>query len=364
MSYSLPPPTRYNTSARSSYPTFLSVQESILLQLNWLRYGLLDGFRWDHVVSTIAGDSEVRANVYKSLVLNSLSLISIYTFDLLLSPLVRDQQKWLHRNVGWFYQVLWLFPVLGLSFYLNITWCNVIAERTFTLKHGNRSAAQQQSVTYTGMLKSIATSAYRVVMVFTSLVVSLALGNIPFAGPILGFFFMCWVDSYYLFEFVWIARGMSLSRRIRHLEERWSYYLAFGLPSAALCTLGSGLANAAIFALVFPLYIIMAMHARPVPNDPYNPVPETDAIRHPSPFIPIRLPVFAPVMFLNDWIVRILSVGGGSKTRNAHRRGMSDDAESVEEGERIEMQSRHGVSSSNPSRSSGSRIKIGRRKLD
>ncbi|KAJ3845243.1 etoposide-induced protein 2.4-domain-containing protein [Lentinula raphanica] len=346
MSYSLPPPTRYNTSARSSYPNFLSVQESILLQLNWLRYGLLDGFRWDHVVFTIAGDSEVRANVYKSLVLNSLSLISIYTFDLLLSPLVRDQQKWLHRNVGWFYQVLWLFPVLGLSFYLNITWCNVIAERTFTLKHGNRSAAQQQSVTYTGILKSIATSAYRVVMVFTSLVVSLALGNIPFAGPILGFFFMCWVDS-----FVWIARGMSLSRRIRHLEERWSYYLAFGLPSAALCTLGSGLANAAIFALVFPLYIIMAMHARPVPNDPYNPVPETDAIRHPSPFIPIRLPVFAPCR-------------GGSKTRNAHRRGMSDGAESVEEGERIEMQSRHGVSSSNPSRSSSSRIKIGRRKLD
>lgn len=74
-------------------------------------------------------------------------------------------------------------------------------------------------------------------------------------------------------RFVWIARGLSLSRRIRHLEERWAYYLAFGLlffgsyqgteltlpaglyqglPSAAFCTWGTGLANAAVFALVFP----------------------------------------------------------------------------------------------------------------
>jgi etoposide-induced 2.4 mRNA len=67
-----------------------------------------------------------------------------------------------------------------------------------------------------------------------------------------------------------MARGMSLSRRIRHLEERWAYYLAFGstsflfrlllltfyfylgLPSTAICTWGTGLANAAIFALIFP----------------------------------------------------------------------------------------------------------------
>ena len=65
-------------------------------------------------------DAEIRANVYKSLVLNSLSLFSIYVFDLLLQPFVRDQQKWFHRNIGWFYQVLWLLPVVGGSLYLNV----------------------------------------------------------------------------------------------------------------------------------------------------------------------------------------------------------------------------------------------------
>lgn len=52
--------------------------------------------------------------------LNALSLTSIYVFDQLLHPLVRDQQKWLHRNVGWFYRVLWLFPVVGASLYMNV----------------------------------------------------------------------------------------------------------------------------------------------------------------------------------------------------------------------------------------------------
>lgn len=134
-------------TARSTYPKFLSVQETALLHIRWAYRGLLDSFRWDIVARTVArcvtfsfdslwslvvtrklgifrflncSDAEIRVNVYKSLVLNSLSLFSIYVFDLLLQPLVRDQQKWFHRNIGWFYQVLWLLPVVGSSLYLNV----------------------------------------------------------------------------------------------------------------------------------------------------------------------------------------------------------------------------------------------------
>ena len=66
-------------------------------------------------------DSEVRSNVFKSLMLNTVSLVSIYFFDWLLLPLAQSQQKWFHRNIGWFYQVLWLLPVVGISFYLNVS---------------------------------------------------------------------------------------------------------------------------------------------------------------------------------------------------------------------------------------------------
>jgi etoposide-induced 2.4 mRNA len=180
------------------------------------------------------------------------------------------------------------------------------------------------------------------------------------------------------------------------VEERWAYFLAFGtihvlgfdycvfqitlvlttltgVPSSALCMWGSTLANAALFAFVYPSvstvpvhcyltdsvapnqYIIMAMHGAPTPSNPYNPSvkiaphhshhhhsPQFDAppeIRYPSPFIPIRLPVFAPVLWINDRIVQMLNIGGSQ--RNVHgkaasakvRRFSDSTVESVEEGD-------------------------------
>ena len=96
----------------------------------------------------------------------------------------------------------------------------------------------------------------------------------------------------------------------------------------------------------------MAMHAKPIPSNPYNPLPisedssgheNSQAIRYPSPFVPIRMPIFALVLWLNDRIVSLLSVGGGSGRHHdsnpgitddrRRRRGLSDSTvESVEEG--------------------------------
>ena len=64
----------------------------------------------------------------------------------------------------------------------------------------------------------------------------------------------------------------------------------------------------------------MAMHAHPVPHDPYNPSSPTSAssgspVIHPSPYVPIRLRVFAPVIFLNDCIVGVLSFGTRRRPR-------------------------------------------------
>lgn len=85
----------------------------------------------------------------------------------------------------------------------------------------------------------------------------------------------------------------------------------------------------------------MAMHAQPMPYNPW--VPEQQgptqpgqqgAIVFPSPVVPIRLPIFSIVIFLNDLVVKVLSVGSSSPIRLAdQRRGMSDPViESVEEG--------------------------------
>jgi len=98
-------------SSRSSYPSFLSLQTTLALQLKSAWKGLHDAFRWHLVFLTIAGDAEIRSNVYKSLLLNSISLASIYAFDFILLPLVQERRTLVPRNLGWFYQTLWLLPV-------------------------------------------------------------------------------------------------------------------------------------------------------------------------------------------------------------------------------------------------------------
>lgn len=82
----------------------------------------------------------------------------------------------------------------------------------------------------------------------------------------------------------------------------------------------------------------MAIHARPAPIDPYNPT-GGDPLRHPSPFIPIRMPVFTPVVWLNDVIIRVISIVGyvggprSTSTNTRHRRVPSDSVDSVESAE-------------------------------
>ena len=85
----------------------------------------------------------------------------------------------------------------------------------------------------------------------------------------------------------------------------------------------------------------MAMRSCPMPIDPYSPLGSSvseETIRHPSPFVPIRLPIFTIVIWLNDWVVRAISIGGGGgRNRSAgrmpgHGRAMSDGVENAEEG--------------------------------
>lgn len=107
----------------------------------------------------------------------------------------------------------------------------------------------------------------------------------------------------------------------------------------------------------------MAMHARPGPYDPYNPIPAPSSATaashsqnqqqttiHPSPYVPIRLPIFQPVIFINDWVVKILSLGmrggrghgggAGSVSGGLARGRWNDKADSLEDGEGEESEMR------------------------
>ncbi|KAK7689139.1 hypothetical protein QCA50_007830 [Cerrena zonata] len=106
--------------ARSSYPPFLPFHQTVKLQLISAAKGLWDASRWDTVIRVIARDAEVRSLTFKSILLNTMSLASVYFFDLILVPMSHDRQSWLYRYVGRAYQIFWLLPVVGASFFNNV----------------------------------------------------------------------------------------------------------------------------------------------------------------------------------------------------------------------------------------------------
>jgi len=130
----------------------------------------------------------------------------------------------------------------------------------------------------------------------------------------------------------------------------------------------------------------MATRSRPLPADPYNPIPldGSGAARYPSPFIPLRLPIFRPVILMNDLIVRTLSVGTGAKRatspssplhathsksgRKNEGYGFAEGFDNIEEGgnaETIELHARSAIHSTpTPAAAGRRRVNLGRKKVD
>ncbi|KAG9012338.1 hypothetical protein FRB93_001760 [Tulasnella sp. JGI-2019a] len=191
-----------------------------------------------------------------------------------------------------------------------MSWCSSIAARTYSIRVGRQAVSASP---YTGLVAQVASSAYRVILIVSYLILTFMLTYVPYLGASASFIYICWVNSYYCFEYSWIYRGMTLSQRVKYEEERWAYYLGFGLPSAFLCMWASSLGNAAIFALIYPLMIIQAMHATPIPLSPHLLDTAGGSSALPSSYIPVRMPIFATVIVMNDAVVRLLSVTGTSR---------------------------------------------------
>lgn len=82
----------------------------------------------------------------------------------------------------------------------------------------------------------------------------------------------------------------------------------------------------------------MAMYARAVPAHPYNPVPPITKANGdtsypiPSPFIPIRLPVFKVVIMLNELVIKLIDFGVRGKRSRPLKRSRKESLGSEMEG--------------------------------
>ncbi|KAG7387218.1 Etoposide induced 2.4 mRNA [Phytophthora pseudosyringae] len=212
----------------------------------------------------------------KCFVLNGLIFLgSIYFFDQAVIPVIHLFGELLHRSFSYgtatqvddvrdrvdgfvflLYQVLWMYPIYCISFILNTIWYQEIADDAYMQLHGKPSP--------TSVTDMIRDEMYRAILVAFFLLQTVLSYLIPVIGPATSFIHLSWLYSLYCFEYKWSLAGWSLERRLAHLEQNWAYFAGFGSPFTLATFFVPNFVSKGIFALLFPVFLLLAIACDPV----------------------------------------------------------------------------------------------------
>lgn len=322
-------PTSWSAKGPAEHIPRSSLIQSLRRLLVWARAGWWDANRWPEALRLIGSSSEIRNGVLKGLILSGTISAVVFFFELAFFPKVLFQQSPAKNMqdagasdsiIGHLGNVFWMYPLIGGSYLLASSWTSDIAQAAYKLRHGHvRKLTLANPSLPPGTSRRLLQESYRVLLIANYTVIYILLGRMPYLGRILSFLFMSLVDGYYCFEQAWISRGWSLDRRMRYCEERWAYFVAFGLPSTAVSFFHpSGLLNLMLFMLIFPFCTVLAMLADPQPrisasgalaasSNGFGVQGGADYSNGPlHSIVPSRLPVFWPTVKLHRLVMQAL----------------------------------------------------------
>lgn len=164
--------------------------------------------------------------IIKGLVLSLAVAILIFFFELafipghLYSPNYHDDHHDYEESSN--AHVLWLYPVVAISYFAASSWTSEVATTAYKMKHG-RGQSMAALVTSPNTRRRIFLESFRLILIANYLGFAIGLQWIPWIGRTLSFFFVSFVDAYYCFDGVLATRGWSVEKRLRFVESRWAY---------------------------------------------------------------------------------------------------------------------------------------------
>ncbi|KAI9310883.1 etoposide-induced protein 2.4-domain-containing protein [Dichotomocladium elegans] len=184
-----------------------------------------------------------------------------------------------------------------------------IAEKAFQVQAKNNPRSTSGS---TNIVQSMASTVYTTIFYVNCGVFGVLLrAFVPQIGTFLAFMMNCIVMSYYSFEYKWLYMGWTLEQRLAYVEEHWAYFLGFGTPLTILTFFLSTLHSGAIFGIIYPSFIIMAMMAAPKPTSSYGQPLASGKSGFWEVALPNRVPIFYCVRKMNDLVILLVKTVGG-----------------------------------------------------
>ncbi|KAG0172030.1 Etoposide induced 2.4 mRNA [Apophysomyces sp. BC1034] len=213
-----------------------------------------------------------------------------------------------HTLFGCSYVSLIGYPAYILLLAINGQFYGPVAEKAFQIQ---ASKKKDEAGNIANAVQSMAAIIYTIIFYINCGIFGALLSTIPQIGFWLSFIANCFFGAYYCFEYKWLYLGWTMEQRMSYVENHWAYFLGFGVPFTVLTFFLSVLRSGAVFALVYPSYVIMATLATPKFSVPQAQTVESGPAARSQWMLPNRIPVFYGVRKLNDLVILVIRLIGG-----------------------------------------------------
>ncbi|KAI8580552.1 hypothetical protein K450DRAFT_236161 [Umbelopsis ramanniana AG] len=279
--------------------------------------GLTQAFAWPRTFILLYASSTLRRVAIEAFVLNGIVFLGSV---LLLETFYNHPHN---HFLGCPYRILGGYPVYFVCIALNGRFNKRIADHTYQIQlnqgtgksHDTKAAqsAAQTQATSSSPVQNVAYAIYQMLFYGSCAVFITLLQMIPHIGTMISFIVSCWFISYYCFEFKWVNLGLTMDQRMSSLERHWAFFLGFGIPLTTLTFFLSSLRAAAVYAIFFPSFVIMATTAvvqPPLSARPHS-IPSGSSVGLKDLELPDRLPIFTGVKKLNELLISLIRNFGG-----------------------------------------------------
>ncbi|KAI7898309.1 etoposide-induced protein 2.4-domain-containing protein [Cokeromyces recurvatus] len=185
-----------------------------------------------------------------------------------------------------------------------------VAEKSYQIQAQQQQQQQKRSAP-TNTISSLASTILTIILYINCGLFANLISNVPIMGRFLSFWMNCIIMSYYSFEYQWVYKGWNIEKRLAYMEAHWAYFLGFGFPATVITFFLSFLRSGAVFALIYPFFIIMAMLSVPKGTNPYNQTMPSGENARNKISLPNKIPIFYPVRKLNDATILFIRLIGG-----------------------------------------------------